>query len=74
MSLNYLKIVFLLAGLMLSVIVVLNWLTDPAGIYHSQKVSPKIYAKEMLVSQNGLLLPESIFSERELAKALTKYA
>jgi hypothetical protein len=74
MSLNYLKTVFLLASLILSVTVILNWLIDPAGIYHTQRVSPERYAEELVGSQNGLLWPEGMFSERELAKALTKYA
>jgi len=52
----------------------LNYFADPAGIYHPASVSPERYALRLVESKNGLLWPEGLFAERELVKALTKYA
>lgn len=70
MFLKYLTSLSLISSLLLGLIAGVNYLVDPAGIYHEGKVSPELYVNELIGSQNGLLWPEGLFSERDFAKAL----
>ena len=71
---NYLKLVFTATLSNLFSVVVMNYFIDPAGIYTGPNISPDAYAERLITSKSGLAWPEGIFSDRDLAKSLSKHA
>ena len=63
---------------MLAVTALTNYIVDPENIYpkyssQQNKLTPKVYIKKLLESNYGLLLPNYIWNERDLKKALAEY-
>lgn len=60
--------------LVLGTAATLNFVVDPAGIYHAGKVNPQAYADALIKSEHGLWAPEDTFDDRLLMKSLAKYS
>jgi hypothetical protein len=72
--LKYLKFFTFVVLLILSSIATLNFFVDPAGLYYNKNLSSDKYASALLDSENGLFLPQGLFSERDLVKSLIKHS
>ena len=70
---SYLKLVFIATLSILFSVAVMNYFIDPAGIYTGSNISPDAYAERLITSKSGLAWPEGIFSDRDLAKSLSRH-
>jgi len=71
---NYLKIFAIAASAVLVSVMALNFIVDPAGIYHKGQWDPDSFAAALIESPHGLFMPEDVLDERLVAKALAPYA
>ena len=67
----------LITTLLLCSVALINYSIDPAGIYHAenQLAEPvSVYSNAILHSNNGLILSNTLFKERQIKQALARQA
>lgn len=73
---KYLYALLLITLFLLSGVGIINYIMDPACIYHSinyrKNNSPKVYAADLLTSTHGLLWPNNSWNERDIKMALAQ--
>jgi hypothetical protein len=74
MTKSYLRVLFIITSILLASVALLNFIVDPAGIYHTSRVNPDVYADLLRKSKFGVWTPDDLFNDRLIAKALTKHA
>ena len=77
-SKSYIKSIFVFIIFLLAVTALTNYIVDPGNIYkkpfsQSNKLTPKVYIKNLIQSNYGLLMPNNTWNERDLKKALAEY-
>lgn len=71
---SYLRIVYLTAVLIVFVAAGINYYVDPAGVFRKDPAGPEQYAETLLAADIGLWWPEGSPEDRQIKKALAKYA
>lgn len=71
---SYLLTVCATAALIVLVAAGINYHVDPAGVFRTNIASPEHYAETLLAADIGLWWPEGSHEDRQIKKALAKYA
>jgi len=69
---KYIKLIFWICAFNLSIVAIINFSIDPAGIYpsYAHKISPSNLVKQLVKSDHGVLLPNDTFNVRDIKKEL----
>lgn len=69
---KYINLIFWLCTFNLSVVIIINFSIDPAGIYPSlsEKISPSDLVKQLVKSDHGVLIANDTWNERDIKKEL----